>query len=318
LWSIFALQDSALTGLRQTLCIPLENIAFAIAKIVLLIVLAKSFQSVGLFASWNLPVMALILPVNWLIFKVSVPKHVHATSEQAQAGPLTLGLLARFVGGNYLGTLSFMASTTLMPIMVTNIAGATANAYFYPPWTIVTALQLVALNFSTSLTVEAAFDQTKLNSYSRQILVQTVRLVIPLVIFVLLSAPLILQVFGSSYATEGSAVLRWLALGTLPNILVALSISLARVQNRPSIVMLIQGTLSFLILSLSYVLLPILGITGVGIAWFAGQTIVAVFLLFTQLLPTIQLKTVQWNMLHRNDSSNDSIVSEGTDIKEFP
>src|SRR5512139_2726353 len=68
-WGIFALQDSALTGLRQAIWIPLENTTFAIIKIVLLIVLAGSFQAVGIFASWNIPVLLSLLPINLLIFK---------------------------------------------------------------------------------------------------------------------------------------------------------------------------------------------------------------------------------------------------------
>lgn len=97
---------------------------------------------------------------------------------------------------------------------------------------------------------------TQLHTYSRRVLVQIARLVVPLVIVVFLGAPLILQVFGSAYAAEGAALLRWLAFGVLPNILIALFISLARVQNRSGTIMLVQGTLSLLILGLSYLWLP--------------------------------------------------------------
>jgi O-antigen/teichoic acid export membrane protein len=303
-WGIFALQDSALTGLRQAIWIPLENTTFAMIKIVLLIVLAGSFQAVGIFASWNIPVLLSLIPINLLIFKWLIPNHIRETHERA--APITPGLITRFVGGNYLGSLFFLASTALLPLMVTNLVGARANAYFYPPWMIVTALQLVAVNLSTSLTVEATLDRAQLSAYGRRVLVQTARLVVPLVIIVFVGAPLILQVFGSAYALEGTALLRWLALGTLPNILIVLFISLARVQNRPGSIMLVQGTLSLLILSLSHFLLPTLGITGVGIAWFTSQTIVAMFLLLTLLRPMLQLKTARANVLHKNGSSNDN------------
>jgi Na+-driven multidrug efflux pump len=234
-----------------------------------------------------------LIPINLLIFKWLIPRHIRATSERA--APITLRLIARFVGGNYLGSLFFLASTTLLPIMVTNLSGASANAYFYPPWMIVTALQLVAVNLSTSLTVEATLDRTQLHAYSRRVLVQIARLVVPLVILVFLGAPLILQVFGSAYAAEGSALLRWLALGVLPNILIALFISLARVQNRSGTIMLVQGTLSLLILGLSYLWLPTLGITGVGVAWLISQTLVALVLLVVWLRPILKLKTAQSN-----------------------
>lgn len=76
-------QDSALTGLRQALWIPLENTTFAIVKIVLLISLAASFQAVGIFASWNVPVL-LLIPINLLIFKWLIPRHICATRERKQ------------------------------------------------------------------------------------------------------------------------------------------------------------------------------------------------------------------------------------------
>ena len=79
------------------------------------------------------------------------------------------------------------------------------------------------------------------------------------------------------------SLLRWLALGVLPNIFVALFISIARVQNQPGRIVLVQGLLSGLMLGLSYVLLPRIGITGVGVAWLASQTIIAIVLLPTLL-----------------------------------
>ena len=121
-----------------------------------------------------------------------------------------------------------------------------------------------------------------------------------------MGAPLILQVFGSAYATEGAALLRWLAVGVLPNILIALFISLARVQNRSGTIMLVQGTLSLLILSLSYLWLPTLGITGVGVAWLISQTLVALVLLVVWLRPILKLKTAQSNGLHQNGTSYDN------------
>ncbi len=276
-WGIFALQDAVLTGLRQALWVPLKNATFAIAKIVLLVVLAGSFQSLGIFASWNLPVLVLLPPIHWLISKRLIPQRAPLPVEQPSL--VTRRVIVRFTSGNYLGSLFFQASTTLLPIMVTNLAGPSANAYFYPPWAIVTALQLVALNMSTSLTVEATLDRGQLGAYSRRVLKQIARLVVPLVVVVLIGAPLILQVFGSAYAAEGTSLLRWLTLGVLPNILVALFISIARVQNHPGRIALVQALLSGLILSLSYLLLPVLGITGVGIGWLTSQTVVALALL---------------------------------------
>jgi O-antigen/teichoic acid export membrane protein len=268
---------------------------FALAKIVLLIGLAGTMKSTGIFMAWNISVLLVLLPVNWLIFKRLIPQHVHNT--QQQTVHLSRRTIVKFAGGNYLANLFFLASTALLPVMVTALAGPRANAYFYPPWMIVTSLQLVALNMAISFTVEASLDQSQLSHYGRRILVQTARLVIPLVVIIFLCAPLILQLFGSVYAEEGTALLRWLSLGALPNIVTAWFIGMARVRNHPRQVVLVQASFSLLMLGLSYLLLSSMGITGIGLAWFISQSVIALALL-PSLLRTVRQARVQSRHVH--------------------
>jgi O-antigen/teichoic acid export membrane protein len=191
--------------------------------------------------------------------------------------------IGKYILANYLGSLFFLASTTLLPIIVINLVGPKANAYFYMPWMIATALQLIAVNMTTSFTVEATRDQMKLSIYCYRVLMQSMRLLIPLVVIILLGAPLILLLFGRDYANEGATLLRLLALSAIPNVIVVLYVSLARVENRVRGIVMVQGALCVLVLSMSYVLLQTFGITGVGLAWLASQTVVAVFLWLTRL-----------------------------------
>jgi len=63
---------------------------------------------------------------------------------------------------------------------------------------------------------------------------------------------------------------------------------LLRVENRTRRIAIIQGTLCVLVLAMSYSFLGIFGIAGVGLAWLAGQTIVAALLMLTQLRPILR------------------------------
>jgi O-antigen/teichoic acid export membrane protein len=281
IWCIFALQDSALTGLRQAMWVPLENTAVTVVKIVLLLVFARYSRQYGIFASWMIPVAASILPLNLLIFRRLIPDHVQASKDLATR--LVPRQIGKYILANYLGSLFFLASTTLLPIIVINLVGPKANAFFYMPWMIATALQLIAVNMTTSFTVEATRDQMKLSIYCYRVLMQSMRLLIPLVVIILLGAPLILLLFGRDYANEGAMLLRLLALSAIPNVIVVLYVSLARVENRVRGIVMVQGALCVLVLSMSYVLLQTFGITGVGLAWLASQTVVAVFLWLTRL-----------------------------------
>ncbi|MFZ6030844.1 MAG: lipopolysaccharide biosynthesis protein [Chloroflexota bacterium] len=276
-WNIFALQDCVLTGLRQALWIPLENAVSAFAKIVLLVLLANRFQAIGVFTSSVIPIVLALLPINWLIFKKLIPQHIHRMP--SASGELRLRPIVSYISGNYLAAISLSISNTLLPLIVTSHAGVKANAYFSPPWMIASVLQFIAINMASSLTVEATLDRAKLGSYFRRVLVQTAVILVPCVLFILAAAPLILRIFGQPYADEGSTTLRLLSLSTLPNVLVSLSIALARVQNRTRVVSLIQVVLCLALLGLSEAFLPIWGIAGVGLARLISQTVVALFIL---------------------------------------
>jgi len=282
-WTIFSLQDSVMTGLRQTHWVPIENSLFSAAKVVILVAVVGLAPRAGVFIAWNLPVLLSLVPVNLLIFRRLIPLHVERVDAEAPA----FAAPVRFAAGNYAGSLFFLGSTTLLPIIVGNEAGASATAFFFVPWTIATALQLVALYMTTSLTVEVAFDEARLAEYCRHILMQTLRLVVPVSLFLILAAPYVLRLFGDAYAREGAAVLRWLVLASIPNVVVVLGLSVARLQHSGRQVLVIQALLCALTLGLTVALLPPLGIEGVGIAFLASQTAVAAWLLIGILRPVL-------------------------------
>lgn len=285
-WSIFTLQDSVMIGLRKAVWVPVENTIYAVAKIVLLIVLAGSLPQFGLFASWTIPVLLSLVPVNLFIFLRLMPRHIEET--QSQAAPIVRGQIAKYVAGDYLGSAFSLASSTLLPVIVLAQAGATANAYFYLSWLVANSLQLVTTNMTTSFTVEAAAGEEKLATFTRRIFIHIARLVVPMVLVVMVAAPFILSIFGRGYAEEGATLLRLIALSTIPNIATAVYLSVARVQRRMASIVGVQGALCILTLSLSYWLLNGYGITAVGVAMLASQTIVATFVVVTRLRPLLK------------------------------
>ena len=136
-----------------------------------------------------------------------------------------------YIGGNYIGSLFFLAYTTLLPILVTEVAGPAANAHFYLPWTIISSLQLVSVNMTMSLTVEASRRQEKMEVYGRRVWLHVLKILGPIVLTILLGAPYFMRIFGKEYTVEGATLLRILALSLVPHLLISLAISLARVKN---------------------------------------------------------------------------------------
>ncbi len=283
---VFLMQDGALTGLRQAVWVPIENGIFAIAKIVLLVVFAQVSPQYGIFASWTIPAALLILPVNGLIFGRLLGEHHRANQDIVR--PLIPAQITRYVAGNYVGFLFLLAYTKLLPVMVIQLAGSEASAYFYLPWVVATSLQLVAQNMSVSLVVEGTLDQAKLRSYVRRALVHTLKLLTPVIVVLAFAAPLILRLFGRAYAEEGGNLLRLLSLAIVPNIFFVLCIGLLRVQRRIFEIAMAQGAVAILTLALSYLLLPRYGIAGVGWAWLVSQSLAALVAYLVVLRPILR------------------------------
>jgi O-antigen/teichoic acid export membrane protein len=282
-WGIFALQDTALTGLRNAVWVPVENIAYAVIKILLLVLLARTTPQYGIFASWIFPVIITIIPINWLIFRRLIPRHVIQTREQAR--PIQIPQISKFVIGNFIGSLFLLSSARLLPVLVTNQAGAKAGAYFFMAWTIANSIKLVTTNMTMSLTVEGARDQTHLASYGRRFLLLAGGLFLPLIGAVILAAPLLLRLSGNEYSSEGTIVLRLLALSVIPSIVTAVFISTAQVEHKVAAIVLVQGAFCVLVVGLTLLFLPMYGITGVGFAFLISESLLAAVLLVGQLKP---------------------------------
>jgi O-antigen/teichoic acid export membrane protein len=250
--------------------------------------LAKSLPEYGIFASWAIPLVITLLPVNLLIFGKLLPKHIRE-NVALEAG-IGRAEVMQYALGLYAGYIFFAASSRLLPLIVLQVAGSSVAAFFTLPWMIVTSLQLVIPSMMGSLTVEASREQTKLVKYSRQAFAQTARLLIPVVLFLVVAAPYLLQLFGTNYASEASTLLRLLSLATLPQIVTGLYLAIARIRRSARSVVAVQASMFVISLALSYFFLDKFGITGVGIAWLISQTIMAFILYFTQLRPVLWSK----------------------------
>jgi O-antigen/teichoic acid export membrane protein len=274
--SIFTIQDSVLIGLRQALWVPVENTLVALAKIGLLFGMAMVWPHYGVTAAWIVPALLSLAPVNWAVAQRFLPAHTR-TLQTAAVG-FTLREMRSHMAGNYVGGLFFLASTTLLPVIVTQVLGAAANAYFYIPWMISTGLQLIPQSMGTSFTVEATHNQARQADFYRKVLGQCLRLLLPLIVLVSLGAPYILAFFGADYAVQGTPLLRILPWALLPNVFVTMYLSMARLQNRMRTVIVVQGAVCLLMLVFSYFGMRWWGITGVGVAWLATQGLMAMVL----------------------------------------
>lgn len=300
-WCVFALQDGVLTGIRQTTWVPIENTFYALAKIGLLVLFSKVFIDFGIYYSWVAPVFLITVVINIILFRTFVPKHREETESSAER--YTIPQIIRFVGGDYLSTIVWMATTNLMPLIIIERMGPEINAYFYFPWMITYSLYMVSRNLGMSLTVEAAKDQSRLAEYARRSLSQSAVLLVPIVLVTVVGAHWILEIFGHNYSVEGEALLRLLALSALPYMIISLYVSIARVQQKVFRIVITLSVLCLLAVGLTLFWVDRLGLAGIGWAWLLSQTFVACMLLATGL-KALLFKSKSTGAVSRNAVEN--------------
>lgn len=273
-WGIFSIQDGALTGLRRTVVVPIENLVYGLAKLVLLVLVASVLPRWGLFASWTLPLVAATAVVNWLIFRRYLPSH----RDQPRAEELVPDrrTVARYMAFDYGVGLLATLTTMALPLLVMTVAGAEADARFYLAWVVVALLDAVSLSLGTSLLVEGSYEPAHLLDYGRQALRRSLGVLVPIVAFTEVVAPVALEVFGRSYATGATTTLRILAAGLLPRAIVTVYCSLARVRGLVGRIFAVVAVSTALSLALAVVLGRRFGLPGIAWGWLAGQSAGAV------------------------------------------
>lgn len=271
-WNLLTLQDGVLTGLRSAVWVPVGNTVFSAVKLALLVAFAVAIPTAGVFVSWVAAIAVSVLPLGWLVFRRLVPRHVAAT--EGRTTPPSLKEIGKFLAGDYTGSLFSLAVVYLIPVIVAAQVSAEDNAYFYITATIGGTVNLLAINMGASLTVEGSHDPRRLAANTRAALRRMARIMVPVCAILFFGAPWILGVFGQGYADAATPLLRWFAVGALLRVVMETYFAVLRAQSRTAGLAWLQGLLCALVLGLTLLLLPRMGLTGAGIAEIASLAVI--------------------------------------------
>ncbi|WP_420032842.1 lipopolysaccharide biosynthesis protein [Streptomyces sp. cg28] len=271
-WALLTLQDGVLTGLRSALWVPVGNTVFSLVKLALLVAFATALATTGVFVSWVAAIAFSLVPLAWLVFRRLVPRHVEATD--GHADPPTLRQMGRFVAGDSTGSLFSLAVVYLVPVVIASQVSSADNAYFYIATTIGGTINLLAVNMGASLTVESSHDPARLAANTRAALRRMARIMIPVCVLLFALAPYVLHVFGAAYADAATPLLRWFAVGAALRVVMETYFAVLRAQSRTAGLAWLQGLLCVLVLSMTLLLLPHLGLTGAGVAEVCSLTVI--------------------------------------------
>lgn len=274
-YSIFVLQDGALTGLRRPGWVMGENALFNVVKAGLLAGCAVLAIGTGILLSWSIALIVSIAVTNVVLFRRAIPAHQRADTAGAPRPQRVL----RYATADYVGKVAGVTTGTVVPLIVLDRLGAEQNAYYSLAYIIASTFYVAVASMGGSLVVEGARHPERLAEHGRRMLRHAGLLVAAATAVVVAAAPWLLLPFGAAYSAQGTTVLRLMALSALPNVLLGIAIEVARVRRDLRRLVVLQVTFSVLVIALVVGLLPPLGLTGVGLAWLISACALAVPLL---------------------------------------
>ncbi len=213
LWTIFALQDSVLIGLRASKWVAVENIAFALAKLGLLPACILITSRNGIFVAWTAPVILTIIAVTWYLFKKRIPEHM-SESGSTEDLPSTRDLVI-LAGAQYASLLSAVFMPSLLTLIVIQKLGPVSVAHFILPTMISSGLGLFCWSIVRSFLVEASHEPEALRHHANSTIRALTVVLVPSVVIGYIFAPQYLRIFGESYAKDGTSLMRMLLISLL-------------------------------------------------------------------------------------------------------
>lgn len=267
LWSIFTLEDTVLASTRRAAIVPFENIFFGAAKLLLLYILAQiGLGSLNIFASWVLPLVIIVIPINVFAFRRALPAMATLPAEVVE-------VRGRWVRHDFAGYMLWLAGTSPLPFLVLAVLGAKASASFYIPLTVSTAIDVVSLNVGNAVTAEVSRNGGKVDRHAARFIVGFWLLVLVGSVVLVFVAPTLLQIFGHRYRAGSGLVLRMLLSVSAARSAMFLHNALARAQGRGTRILVVQAIASVLTLSIGLASMSDLGVKGMAIGWLVGSVL---------------------------------------------
>ena len=277
--SIFMIQDGGLVGFGRPAWVPVENVLVASARLGLLPVAAVFLSTpIGILWSWALPMAAAVVVVNILIIgRLADLQTRHRPSLPA------FGELGRFVAIESVTTAVASSVSAFLPALVTQRLGASEGGYFYVPWVIVTMVSLLLSSTLISMVREAVARPEKANFTIRRSVSLILLVVIAAMITCVFLPRLALAPLGSTFASQGVQLLRWVGLALPATAINLLFWATCLVRRRPWPVFAINVATSGAIIGGVMLLSRTADIGRVGVIYFIVQWVIAIAIFF----PTI-------------------------------
>jgi O-antigen/teichoic acid export membrane protein len=266
-FSLSMVLDQVFVAARSARFVLIKNLGLSFSRVTLVVVFASFFASFWIVAAHWVAAAALVgISLFYLL-----PPALGDYRTAIHWVPREVWSILPFSIGNYAGALLLLVPGSIFTIIVLNNVGPESAAYFYVAWTIGLVASGLATSLSLSLFAEGSQTPSELRRIAPRALLGGSLVAVVATLALLVMAEPVLHLFGREYVSNGSSLLRLLAISVLPYLIVNLYVAVARVQKRVGSIVLVAGAMAATSLVVGYVLSRFIGLEGIGIGWLAGQ-----------------------------------------------
>jgi O-antigen/teichoic acid export membrane protein/CelD/BcsL family acetyltransferase involved in cellulose biosynthesis len=178
--------------------------------------------------------------------------------------------------GQHLTSVGGTLTPLVLPILVAMRLGVRTNAYFYITWMIGSVFFMVSPAISNALFAESVRAGSGLRATVGKAFRVTSFLLLPAIVVMVAGGKLILGIFGPAYAAAGYGLLILLAVSALPDAVSNIAVTVCRSTDRLGYSIAINLGILVTTLATAWLLMPRLGILGVGVGWLGAQVLGAI------------------------------------------
>jgi O-antigen/teichoic acid export membrane protein len=242
---------------------------------------ASAVLGVGVGAAWLVPRMGLgrrpgprlrrgtAVTPDFRVRPYRCPRH------RRPLAPPSAGSVRNWLG-QHLTSAGGTLIPLILPVLVVLRLGVTQNAYFYITEMTGAAFFMVSPSVAQAVFAEGVRARSDLRSVVTKALRVIAVMLTPATVVMIVGGRFILGLFGASYAAAGYGLLILLAISALPDAVSNVAVVVFRVTKRLGYSTALNLGILVMTLVGAWVLMPPLGIVGVGVAWLGAQTIGAI------------------------------------------
>lgn len=266
--------DQALIGLLRGGLQLGRNVFFAVAKLGILYLVslwASREAGLNIYVAWMLGNLLSLVALA-LYMRVRGIRIIHRPQWAL------ISTLRRSAMAHHAVNLVLQAPSLLMPLAVTTLLSASANASFYAAWMVVSFAFVIPSHLATVLYAVGAGDPAALVKKLKMTMKLSLLLGVPVAGGLFLVADPLLNLFGAHYAEQADWCLRLLSIGIFPQIIKYHYVALLRVQGKleGAVLLLLGGSLLEVVLVV--VGLKLGDLTGLSIGWLLAVSLEAAWM----------------------------------------